>query len=135
MTTANGVSAEHPAPAASGRDLRALLRELIGVEHVRGGLIVAPDGLVIAAELPGNIPVEALSALAATLGRELEVRGPRLRRGSFLMAHFAAGDGTVFLGGTPVGFILLLADAAANRERIRHAMRSAIDAVRQAWKR
>src|SRR5262249_12163751 len=112
MTTANGVSAEHPAPAGGARDLRGLFRGLIGVEHVVGGLIVAPDGLVIAAELPNHIPVEALSALAATLGRELEVRGPRLRRGSFLMAHFAAGDGTVFLGGTPVGFLLLLSYAA-----------------------
>ncbi|OLB12686.1 MAG: hypothetical protein AUG14_12500 [Candidatus Rokubacteria bacterium 13_1_20CM_2_68_19] len=133
MTVANGVG--HSAPTTSGRDLRTLLRELITVEHVRGGLIVAPDGLLIASELPSHIPVEALSALAATLGRELEVRGPRLRRGSFLMANFAAGDGSVFLGGTPVGFILLLADAEANRERVRHAMRGAIDAVRQAWKR
>ncbi|PYO03248.1 MAG: hypothetical protein DMD89_02600 [Candidatus Rokuibacteriota bacterium] len=133
MTVANGVG--HSAPTTSGRDLRALLRELITVEHVRGGLIVAPDGLLIASELPSHIPVEALSALAATLGRELEVRGPRLRRGSFLMANFAAGDGSVFLGGTPVGFILLLAGAEANRERVRHAMRGAIDAVRQAWKR
>src|SRR5262249_57510022 len=83
----------------------------------------------------GNVGVEGLWALGATRGRELEVRGPRLRRGSFLMANFAAGDGTVFLGGTPVGFILLLADGEANRERIRHAMRGAIDAVRQAWKR
>jgi len=132
MTTANGV---HPTTTASGRDLRTLLHELLTVDNVRGGLIVAPDGLLIASELPSNIPVEALSALAATLGRELEVRGPRLRRGSFIMAHFAAGDGTVFLGGTPVGFILLLADATANRERIRTAMRGAIDAVRQAWKR
>ena len=103
MTVANGVG--HSAPTTSGRNLRALLRELITVEHVRGGLIVAPDGLLIASELPSHIPVEALSALAATLGRELEVRGPRLRRGSFLMANFAAGDGSVFLGGTPVGFI------------------------------
>jgi len=55
-------------------------------EHMRqggtgSGVIVAPDGLVIASELPSHVPVEALSALAATLGRELEVRGPRLRRG------------------------------------------------------
>ena len=133
MAAANGVS--HATATTSGRDLRALLRDLITVEHVRGGLIVAPVGLVIASELPSHVPVEALSALTATLGRELEVRGPRLRRGSFLMANFAAGDGTVFLGGTPVGFILLLADSEANRERIRHAMRGAIDAVRQAWKR
>ncbi len=121
--------------ANRGRDFRQLLRELVRVKHVLGGLIVAPDGLVIASELPSEIPVEALSALAATLGRELEIRGPRLRRGSFLMAHFAAGDGTVFLGGTPVGFIVLLGNAEVDRDTVRQALRSAMDSVRQAWSR
>ncbi len=122
----------HP---ARGRDFRQLLRDLMTLEHVRGGLIVAPDGLVIAADLPREVAVEPLSALAATLGRELELRGPRMRRGTFLMAHFAAGEGTVFLGGTPVGFIVLLGGAEVNRDTVRHALRSAMDSVRQAWSR
>ncbi|HEV8641039.1 MAG TPA: hypothetical protein VGV13_08070 [Methylomirabilota bacterium] len=120
---------------ARGRDFRYVLGELVKLEHVRGGLLVAPDGLVIAADLPTEIAVEPLSALAATLGRELELRGPRLRRGTFLMAHFADGDGTVFLGGTPVGFIVLLGDAEVNRDKVRFAMRTAMDTVRQAWSR
>ncbi len=118
-----------------GRDLRQVLQDLLAVDHVSGGLIVAPDGLVIAAALPANVHVEALSALAATLGRELEVRGQRQRRGNFQLGHFAAGNGTVFLGGTPVGFILLLAEAEANREKVRQALRSAIESVRQAFRR
>jgi len=118
-----------------GRDFRGLLRELVALEHVRGGLIVAPDGLVIAADLPPEVPVEPLSALAATLGRELELRGPRLRRGTFLMAHFAAGEGTVFLGGTPVGFVVLLGDGGVNRDVVRGALRAAMDTVRVAWTR
>ena len=61
--------------------------------------------------------------------------GPRLRRGTFLMAHFAAGDGTVFLGGTPVGFIVLLGEAQVNRDAVRNAMRTAMDSVRLAWSR
>jgi len=134
VSTNGHAVATDPRPGR-GRDFRELLRGLVQLEHVRGGLIVAPDGLVIAADLPGEIPVEPLSALAATLGRELELRGPRLRRGTFLMAHFAAGDGTVFLGGTPVGFIVLLGDAEVNRDAVRHALRGAMDAVRQAWSR
>lgn len=122
----------HPTP---GRDFRQVLAGLTRLEHVRGGLLVAPDGLVIAAALPPDIPVEPVSALAATLGRELELRGPRLRRGTFLMAHFLADDGTVFLGGTPVGFIVLLTDTDVNRDTIRHALREAIGAIRQAWPR
>jgi predicted regulator of Ras-like GTPase activity (Roadblock/LC7/MglB family) len=118
-----------------GRDLRAMLGQLVKLDHVGGGFIVAPDGLVIAADLPPSMPVEALSAMAATLGRELEGRGPRLRRGSFLMAHFAAGHGTVFLGGTPIGFIVLLGDAEVNRDVVRFALRTVMDSVRQAWSR
>jgi predicted regulator of Ras-like GTPase activity (Roadblock/LC7/MglB family) len=126
-----------PAPTfvPSGRDLKHVLRQLLGLEHVTGGLIVAPDGLVIAAQLPGGAPVEAVSALAAMLGRELELRGPRLRRGTFLMAQFAAGEGTVFLGGTPVGFIVLLAERAAEVEAIRRSLRAAVESIRRAFAR
>ncbi|HSE93900.1 MAG TPA: roadblock/LC7 domain-containing protein [Methylomirabilota bacterium] len=129
----------HPEPAAEtparGRAFRQLLRDLVKLEHVRGGLIVAPDGLVIASDLPREVPVEPLSALGAALGRELELRGPRLRGGTFLMAHFAAGDGTVFLGGTPIGFIVLLGGAEVSRDAVRHALRTALDSVREAWGR
>jgi predicted regulator of Ras-like GTPase activity (Roadblock/LC7/MglB family) len=96
-------------------------------------LLVAPDGLIIAAALPRDIPVESVSALTATLGRELELRGPRLRHGTFLMAHFVADEGTVFLGSTPIGFIVLLADARANRDALRHALRETIGVIREAW--
>jgi predicted regulator of Ras-like GTPase activity (Roadblock/LC7/MglB family) len=121
------------APRGRGRDFRTLLHDLVLLDHIRGGLIVAADGLAIATELPQNIPVEALAALAAMLGRELEVRGPRLRRGSFVMAHFTAAGGTVFVGGTPIGFIVLLGDADVNRDHVRHAMASAVEVVRRAW--
>jgi predicted regulator of Ras-like GTPase activity (Roadblock/LC7/MglB family) len=116
-----------------GRDLRGLLAELLKLEHIIGGLVVAPDGLVIAADLPQQIEAEPLSALAATLGRELERRGPRLRRGTFPMAQFASVSGTVFLGSTPVGFIVLLGEPRADWETIRTALRRAVGTVYRAW--
>ncbi len=118
-----------------GRDLRALLAELLKLEHITGGLIVAPDGLTIAADLPREIDAEPLSALAATLGRELELRGPQLRRGTFPMAQFASVSGTAFLGSTPVGFIMLLGEPRADWDTIRAALRSAVGAVYRAWAR
>lgn len=133
MTT-NGTTGRPPeSPPPPGRDFRQLLAGLTRLDHVCGGLLVAPDGLIIAAALPRDIPVESVSALAATLGRELELRGPRLRHGTFLMAHFVADEGTVFLGSTPIGFIVLLADARANRDALRHALRETIGAIREAW--
>jgi len=120
---------------ALGRDLRGLLAELLKLEHVTGGLVVAPDGLTIAADLPREIEAEPPSALAATLGRELELRGPQLRRGTFPMAQFASVSGTAFLGSTPVGFIVLLGEPRADWDTIRAALRSAVGAVYRAWAR
>jgi predicted regulator of Ras-like GTPase activity (Roadblock/LC7/MglB family) len=116
-----------------GRDLRAVLADLLKLEHIIGALVVAPDGLVIAADLPKEIEGEPLSALAATLGRELELRGPRLRRGTFPMAQFASVSGAVFLGSTPVGFIVLLGEPRAEWETIRAALRRAVGSVYRAW--
>jgi predicted regulator of Ras-like GTPase activity (Roadblock/LC7/MglB family) len=116
-----------------GRDLRAVLADLLKLEHIIGALVVAPDGLVIAADLPKEIEGEPLSALAATLGRELELRGPRLRRGTFPMAQFASVGGAVFLGSTPVGFIVLLGEPRAEWETIRAALRRAVGSVYRAW--
>src|SRR5215470_6282667 len=76
-----------------GRDVRAVLEGLSALEGVRGALLVAPDGLVIAAHLPDDIGVEALSALAATLGRELELRAGLPGHGAFAAARFGADIG------------------------------------------
>lgn len=135
MTTPTGAPESQALSAPGARDPRRILDGLATLEHVRGGLVVAPDGLVIASSMPGGIAVEAISALAAALGRELELQGQRLRRGTFVLAHFTAAEGSLFIGGTPVGFIVLLADPEANRDRVRQALRSAVEAVRRAWAR
>jgi predicted regulator of Ras-like GTPase activity (Roadblock/LC7/MglB family) len=121
--------------AVGGRDLRRLLGELLVLEHLRGGLIIAPDGLVIASQLEPDISVEALSALGASLGRELELDGARSGRAGFTLAHFRTDDGLLFIGSTPVGFIILIARADVDRDAIRHALRGAVESVRQAWGR
>jgi predicted regulator of Ras-like GTPase activity (Roadblock/LC7/MglB family) len=131
--TTNGVGEPQLESPVTGRDFRHLLADLTALEHVRGGLLVAPDGLVIATTLPPEVPVEPVSALAATLGRELELRVPAARQGTFIMGHFVADDGTVFIGATPIGFIVLLTDTRVNRDAIRHALRETIAAIRHAW--
>ena len=129
------VSTAVAARPALGRDLRALLAQLMKLEHITGGLVVAPDGLVIAADLPREVEAEPLSALAATLGRELELRGPQLRRGTFPMAQFASVSGTAFLGSPPVGFIVLLGEPQADNDAVRTALRAAVGTIYRAWAR
>jgi hypothetical protein len=118
---------------ADGRNLRGMLAELLKLEHIMGGLVVAPDGLVIAANLPRGVQAEPLSALAAALGRELELRGPRLRRGTFPTAQFASVSGSAFIGSTPVGYVVLLGEPRADWEAVRSGLRAALGAVYRAW--
>jgi len=91
-TPSGGPNAPRPSRAQAFRET---LSELTRLDGVRGGLIVTPDGLVITSELPPRFPVEALAALAATLGRELELGASRLERGAFRTALFSADAGTV----------------------------------------
>ena len=68
-----------PPQTTRAQQFKDILGELGQFSGVGGGLIVTPDGLVVTADLPGRISAEALAALAATLGRELEVGTHRLR--------------------------------------------------------
>jgi len=113
------------------KDILGGLGQLAGVE---GGLIVTPDGFVITADLPPRISAEALAALAATLGRELEVGVAQLARGTFRTAFFSTDDGAVFLGGSPIGFVILLGDSSAEPAVITPALRAAVARLEGAWK-
>ena len=123
-------------PAALPRPLRArVFREIVGAltrgSGVRGGLLVTPDGLVITADLPPHSQVEALAALGATLGRELELGASRLGRGQFRMAFLAGDSGTIFIGGGRMGFLVLLGDRSADLASVRMALARALDRLQQ----
>ena len=125
-------------PWPSGRSSRAarvrrILEGLGRVAGVRGGIIVAPDGFLIAAALGGGLETEALAALTATLGRELELGAGRLNQGTFDTAVFTAADGTLVLGGSPVGFLAVVATRAADVGLIRAEMKRALEAVQEVW--
>src|SRR2546426_12800932 len=96
-----------------GRHVRDIVSELKRQHWVRGALIVAADGFVIAAELPGTIEVDSMAAPAATLGRELGASAQRLGRPSFCTALFSAHDGTMFLAPRPIGHLVGLAEQQA----------------------
>jgi predicted regulator of Ras-like GTPase activity (Roadblock/LC7/MglB family) len=119
--------------AARARELRRLLAEMLKIDRVLGGLVVAADGLVITASLPRGVAADALAALAATLGRELEVGADRLKRTTFRTALFSADNGTVFLGSSAVGFVVLLGDREANLGLVQWALRKALATLEGTW--
>jgi predicted regulator of Ras-like GTPase activity (Roadblock/LC7/MglB family) len=119
--------------ASRGRHVRDIVQELKRLHWVRGALIVAPDGFVIAADLPPSVAVDSLAALTATLGRELETSAARLGRPSFSTALFSADDGTMFLAGSRIGYVVVLADQQVNIEAIRGALTDAVGLIEAAW--
>jgi predicted regulator of Ras-like GTPase activity (Roadblock/LC7/MglB family) len=124
-----------PPPLPSrARQFTQILEELRQLAGIGGGLIVTPDGLVVTADLPAAVSAEALAALAATLGRELEVGAEHLARGQFRTASFSAADGTLFVGGSPIGFVILLGDATVDTTAVAAALRGALGRLEGAWR-
>jgi predicted regulator of Ras-like GTPase activity (Roadblock/LC7/MglB family) len=119
--------------ASRGRHVRDVVAELGRLHWVRGAVVVAPDGFVIAAELPETVDVDPLAALAATLGRELETSAARMGRPSFSTALFSADDGTMFLAASRIGYLVVLAEAQANVQAIRGALADAVALIEAAW--
>jgi predicted regulator of Ras-like GTPase activity (Roadblock/LC7/MglB family) len=119
--------------ASRGRQVRDIVQTVARMHGVKGAAIVAPDGFVIAAEVPEGVAVESLAALAATLGRDLEVGATRLGRGAFQTALFSADDGTLFLATSPIGFVVALAEPQASLQSVRAALAEAVGLIEAAW--
>lgn len=114
-------------PQLRARALKEIVARLAQVAGIRGVLFVTPDGLVITAALPPSEPVEALAALGAALGRELEVGSARLGRGRFRMALFLADQGTFFVGASRLGFLIMLGDRSAHVASVQAELAGALD--------
>lgn len=132
MTPRLKLAMEHEGPSR-GRYVREVVQQLLKRRAVRGALLVAPDGFTIAAEVPDGVAVEPLAAIAARLGRELESSAARMGRASFSTAMVSAHDGAMFVAAAGIGYIVVLADEAANLEALRAAVEEAVGLIQAAW--
>jgi predicted regulator of Ras-like GTPase activity (Roadblock/LC7/MglB family) len=114
-------------------DLRERVPELIASHALVGGLIAGPDGFVIAANLPSGVAAEPLAALGSALGRQLELVTEQLGGGTPDTAHFSSNDGTLFVGTTRVGFVLLLGDRNVNVAAVRKSLQEVLRALSDTW--
>lgn len=123
-----------PRQPSRAQQVREILGKLGQLAGVRGGLIVTPDGFVITADLPPPISAEELAALGATLGRELELGMDQLARGTFRTAFFSTDGGAIFLGGSTIGFVILLGDTGAEPAAVAPALLEAVASLEGFWK-
>jgi len=119
--------------ASRGAQVRDVVRQLSRLPLVRGALLVAPDGFVVDAALPPSVAIEPLAALAATLGRELELHASRAGGTAFETAVFSADDGALLIAVTPIGFVVVLGEQHANMGALRAALGEAVVLLRGAW--
>ena len=119
--------------SSRGRQVYDIVKSLARLHAVRGALLVAPDGFVIAAEVPPTLALEPLAALAATLGRDLEVGASKLGGGAFQTALFSADDGTLYLAASRIGFVVALAEPQANFQVIRGGLEEAVTLIDSGW--
>jgi predicted regulator of Ras-like GTPase activity (Roadblock/LC7/MglB family) len=119
--------------ASRGRQVHDIVQGLARLPAMRGALVVAPDGFVIAAALSEGVAAEPLAALAATLGRDLEVGATRLGRGAFQTAMFSADDGTIFLATSLIGYVVVVAEPQANLPSVRSGLTEAVALIEAAW--
>ena len=124
-------AAATPARPSRARLFKEILAGLSTTSGIRGGLLVTPDGLVITSDLPPRSQVEALAALGATLGRELELGAGRLGRQAFRTAFFSGEHGTLFVGSSQIGFLVLIGDRTADIASVRVALARALDHLHQ----
>ncbi|HEX3179453.1 MAG TPA: roadblock/LC7 domain-containing protein [Methylomirabilota bacterium] len=132
MTPRLKLAMDHDGPSR-GRYVRDIVQQFVRLRDVRGALLVAPDGFVIAAEMPATIAVEPLAAMAASLGRELQASAQRMEHSTFSTALFSADDGRVFLAAVGIGYVVVLAEPHANLEAIRVAVEEAVALIHAAW--
>ena len=119
----------HLARPSRSRVFKEVLSGLSAIPGIHGGLLVTADGLIVTTDLPARSQTEALAALGATLGRELELGAGRLGRGAFRTAFFSGDAGTLFVGGSPVGFLILSGDKTADALSVRVALSRALDHI------
>jgi predicted regulator of Ras-like GTPase activity (Roadblock/LC7/MglB family) len=88
--------------------MKAALHELIETISARGALVVAPDGMLIAAEVREGVDVERLAALGAAILTDIGLRLERAGLQPFTHLEIAAEQGKLILLEAGPTFLLVL---------------------------
>lgn len=91
--------------------MKALLRSLMETLSARGALIVAPDGMLIAAEVREGVDLDRLSALGASILTGIGTRLAAAGLPGFTQIEVAAEEGKVILLEAGPTYLLVLLGA------------------------
>ena len=91
--------------------MKAILQELNETISARGSLVVARDGMLVAAEVCDGVDVERLSALGAALVTEVGTSLRRAGMNDFTHVEIAAEHGKVVLAEAGPIYLMVLIGA------------------------
>ncbi|MCS7106109.1 MAG: roadblock/LC7 domain-containing protein [Candidatus Aenigmarchaeota archaeon] len=74
-------------------ELEKVLKEMKGIDGVRGAIIASKEGLLVASHFPAELDARLLAALAATLVKVSVMTTEKLGIGSFTHAVVKASNG------------------------------------------
>ena len=91
--------------------MKSILKELNETISARGSLVVAPDGMLVAAEVREGIDLDRLSALGAAIVTEIGAGLSRAGLPGFTNVEIAAEQGKVILAEAGPTYLLVLVGA------------------------
>jgi len=103
-----------------------VLQDLNKTSGITGSMLVAEDGIVIAADLDSTQEDETVGALASSIASVVRKSMERLGRPAFAQVTIEADRGKMFLADAGVGMLVVTAEDRANIGLVRLEIKNAI---------
>jgi predicted regulator of Ras-like GTPase activity (Roadblock/LC7/MglB family) len=105
--------------------MREVLQNLNAVSGMKGSLVVAPDGLPIALNLPSEIDAETVAGLGACMGEMLADWAGEINAGGISVCMLEAEGARFFISAISWGYLVAVAEKRCPLGEARLEMRAA----------
>lgn len=108
-----------------------VLQDLNKTSGITGSMLVAEDGIVIAADLDSTHEEETVGALASSIASVVRKSMEKLGREAFSQVTIEADRGKMFLANAGVGMLVVTAENRANIGLVRLEIRNAVTRLQE----
>jgi len=105
--------------------MREVLQRLNAVNGMKGSLVVTPDGLPIATDLPAALEIEATAGLGACMGKMITGWAGQTGMKEVALGMLETGKSRLFVSAITWGFLVAVAEKRCPLGEARLEMRNA----------
>ena len=105
--------------------MREALKNLNATPGMRGALLVSPDGLPIAVDLPDDMELEATAGLSAVICKMVEEWASLLTKEDMILGMLESQDARLFISAIDWGFVVAIAAKSCPLGEARLSLRTA----------